>query len=126
MADAGDVQDKRYVQSAAELLHGAVLLAMGKSKDGVSKWVRSMKYNPNFAMDNSGFITRSIWPELIEKAQKAARDEDGNKAIRLVNSYVKEETSAPSGITRDGDKEDSEDSGKGKKGARSWFFRGRK
>jgi len=122
--ESGEVPNKRLIVSVTELLHGAVLLAQGKDRDGVSKWVQSMRHNPNFALDNGGFIARCVWPELIRNAEKAARSEDEEKAVGLVKSFVKEDTLPPSGhrdekVAKEGEKE-------GKKGARSWFFRGKK
>ena len=56
-------KDSRKLRSDTEFLYGTILLASGNPGDGLDHWVRAMKYNPNFAFEAGGFISRAIWPE---------------------------------------------------------------
>lgn len=116
-----DPEAHRELRASAELLYGSALIASGKPKEGVSHWVKSMEADPNFALANSAFISRAIWPGLVEDAKAHARSEDQRKAASLVGSLVAQDVVPPAGDTKP-----EVDVKQRKKGGLSWFFRGRK
>jgi tetratricopeptide (TPR) repeat protein len=119
LAEGTEQPGAREMRSSVELLLGTIFLAQGKAKDGVARWTKSMEIDPNFALANSAFIGRAVWPGLIEAAKAVAKTDDQRKAVSLVGSLVKEETKQPAAAAKsDGASED-------KKG-RSWFSRGKK
>jgi tetratricopeptide (TPR) repeat protein len=113
-------KDSRKLRSDTEFLYGTVLIASGNPGDGLDHWVKAMNYNPNFALESSGFISRAIWPELIQFAGDYAKTEDHKKVLSLVNSFVKEDAKPPKGVAPVPKLEE-----RGKVGFR-WFSRGKK
>jgi len=91
-------KEERKLRSDTEFLHGTVLMASGSPRDGLDHWVKALNYNPNFALEASGFISRAIWPELLKFAEEHAQTEDHRKVISLVSSFVKEDTRPPEGV----------------------------
>jgi hypothetical protein len=79
LQEVPDKDSVREIRSSAELLYGAILLAQGKSGEGVARWVKSMEIDPNFALANGSFISRSTgmgWlrtPKLPRRLKTSAR-----------------------------------------------------
>ena len=75
-------------------------MAQGNAREGLKRWVAAMRYNPNFALESGGFISRAIWPELLQFAKDNAKTEDERKVTSLVGSFVKKGTEPPRGLDR--------------------------
>lgn len=119
MEQVEDAPGQKEVRSSIELLYGSALVAHGKVREGLNHWVQAMGLDPNFALSNSTFIGRAIWPGLIEVAKAEAKNEDQSKVTGLIGSLVKEETRAPANAA-------APSSAKEKKGGLPWFTRGKK
>ena len=113
-------KDARKLRSDTEFLYGTVLIASGNPQGGLEHWVKALNYNPNFALEASGFISRTIWPELIKFAEDYAKTEDHKKVLSLVSSFVKEDTQPPEGVQAVPEVEEP------RKAGLRWFSRGKK